>query len=41
MPYNYLLDERLMGEDLSSLVKDSIIIFDEGHNLPSVCEQSQ
>ncbi len=34
MPYNYLLDHRTL-ESAEKLVKDSIIIFDEGHNVAS------
>lgn len=34
MPYNYLLDHRTL-DNAERLVKDSIIIFDEGHNVAS------
>jgi Rad3-related DNA helicase len=34
MPYNYLLDSVIL-EYSTNFLKDSIIIFDEGHNVPS------
>ncbi len=34
MPYNYLLDSVIL-EYSTSFLKNSIIIFDEGHNVPS------
>ena len=38
MPFNYLLDWSLL--ERSSLdLKDSVIIFDEAHNIDSLCEQ--
>jgi Rad3-related DNA helicase len=32
MPYNYLLNERMVGIS-KGLISNSIIIFDEGHNV--------
>lgn len=37
IPYNYLIDKDLR-EHLKLQVKNSIIIFDEGHNIESQCE---
>lgn len=38
MPYNYLLDAYLLSS-YSDLISDSIIIFDEAHNVPeTACE---
>lgn len=38
MPYNYLLDCGLNSK-YASIVRDSILIFDEAHNVPeSSCE---
>ncbi len=38
MPFNYLLDWSLF--ERSSLdLKDAVIIFDEAHNIDSLCEQ--
>ena len=33
MPYNYLLDSYLM-QNYKEIIQDSIIIFDEAHNVP-------
>lgn len=38
IPYNYLIDKTLRDQVELSL-KDSIIIFDEGHNIESYCEE--
>ena len=35
MPYNYLLFEDMV-DNYKDLIKNSIIIFDEAHNVPSV-----
>ena len=38
MPYNYLFDDYGSNyEDIINLVKNSILIFDEGHNIPNIC----
>ena len=38
MPYNYLLDDGL-NERFQSIIKNSILIFDEAHNVPeSACD---
>lgn len=38
MPYNYLLDGQL-NDKYKDIVKGSILIFDEAHNVPeSSCE---
>ena len=37
MPYNYLLDGKIRAK-MDLLKQDSIIIFDEAHNIESVCE---
>lgn len=38
MPYNYLLDESLVSR-YSDIIKGSILIFDEAHNVPeAACE---
>jgi Rad3-related DNA helicase len=38
MPYNYLLDDDL-NEKYKEIVKDSILIFDEAHNVAEAsCE---
>ena len=39
MPYNYLLDEKIR-ENFKISFENTILIFDEGHNIPSVCEDS-
>lgn len=39
MPYNYLLDPKIrtsIGRDLN----DAVVILDEAHNVPQVCEDS-
>ena len=38
MPYNYILDKS-MRSMLSLPFRDSIVIFDEAHNIESVCEE--
>jgi len=38
MPYNYLLDGALL-ERYKDIIKESILIFDEAHNVPeSSCD---
>jgi regulator of telomere elongation helicase 1 len=37
MPYNYLIDEKIR-ENFELNIENSVVIFDEGHNIPSVCE---
>ena len=37
MPYNYLLDGKI-SRQLKLLRENSILIFDEAHNIESVCE---
>lgn len=39
MPYNYLLDEKIR-ENFKMDFDNSILIFDEGHNIPQVCEDA-
>jgi DNA excision repair protein ERCC-2 len=39
MPYNYLFDQRLWDEDTNKVTENSVIIFDEAHNIQSTCEQ--
>ena len=40
LPYNYLLDAKLRSNlKLEELIKDSIIILDEAHNINSICEE--
>ena len=39
MPYNYLVDDKIR-DNFDIQFENSIIIFDEGHNIPSNCEQS-
>ena len=36
-PYNYLLDPGTR-KSLNASLENSVIIFDEGHNIESVCE---
>lgn len=36
MPYNYLLDVRLL-ERYADLINNSILIFDEAHNVADAC----
>lgn len=38
-PYNYVTDP-LIRKFMGLSLKDSIIVFDEAHNLETVCEQS-
>ena len=37
MPYNYLINEEVRS-NLDITFENSIIIFDEAHNIPQVCE---
>lgn len=37
MPYNYLFDRKVMDNDK---LENAVIIVDEAHNLPQVCEES-
>ena len=37
MPYNYIFDDKLWDEEAGSIAENSIIIFDEAHNLQQVC----
>lgn len=38
-PYNYVLDERIRrNETLYDIVKNGIIVIDEAHNIPQLCE---
>ena len=39
MPYNYLIDEKIR-ESFKVDWENSIIIFDEAHNVSHVCEDS-
>lgn len=39
MPYNYLLDPKIRGIQQKNL-PNAIVIFDEAHNVPKVCEDS-
>ena len=39
MPYNYLIDEEIRKSTQIDF-SNSVIIFDEGHNVPQTCEQS-
>jgi regulator of telomere elongation helicase 1 len=39
MPYNYLIEEDIRAS-LKIDFQNSIIIFDEGHNVPSSCEEA-
>jgi Rad3-related DNA helicase len=37
MPYNYILDELIVEKSMK-IISNSIVIFDEGHNVPdSAC----
>jgi regulator of telomere elongation helicase 1 len=38
MPYNYILDKS-MRSMLNLTFKDAIVVFDEAHNIESVCEE--
>jgi Rad3-related DNA helicase len=38
MPYSYMLNAQ-MREKLQLQIKDSIIVFDEAHNIDSNCEE--
>ena len=37
MPYNYILDSYIL-ENMNNNLNNSIIIFDEAHNVPSMAE---
>ena len=37
MPYNYIIDEKIR-ENFEINFKNSVIIFDEAHNIPQSCE---
>ncbi|PFH38631.1 hypothetical protein BESB_009730 [Besnoitia besnoiti] len=40
-PYNYVLDPAVsVSSKLSDLLKDSVIILDEGHNVESICRDA-
>jgi len=39
MPYNYLFDEEVKNSS-KIVIKDRIVIIDEGHNIPSVAKDS-
>lgn len=42
MPYTYLLDKKSsLSENMKDLVENSIIIFDEAHNIAGACESSK
>ena len=41
MPYNYVFDNRLWDEESAFITENSILIFDEGHNIQQVCEQTK
>ena len=38
MPYNYLIDEKIR-ENFAIEYKNSVIIFDEAHNIAPCCEE--
>ena len=41
MSYNYIFNDFYRCKmELNSLIKNSVIIIDEAHNLPKVCEES-
>ena len=40
MPYNYMIDEKIR-ENFEIEFKNSIIIFDEAHNITGCCEETQ
>lgn len=37
MPYNYILDSNIK-ENVNNDLNNSVIIFDEGHNIPGMAE---
>jgi len=37
LPFNYILDWKIF-QSFSHLIKDSVIIFDEAHNVDSIAE---
>ncbi len=39
MPYNYLIDDKIMSKFEISCI-NSIIIFDEAHNITKSCEET-
>ena len=39
MPYNYLFDEEVKSSS-KIIIKDAIVIIDEGHNIPRVAQDS-
>ena len=39
MPYNYLIDDKIR-ENFDINFENSIIIFDEAHNIPQTCEDT-
>jgi len=40
MPYNYMLDESMRPNSNTLSFKNSVIIFDEAHNVPKCAEDA-
>ena len=38
IPYNYIID-RDLREQINIKIENSIIVFDEGHNIDAYCEE--
>jgi Rad3-related DNA helicase len=38
LPYNYVLDEELR-QQINLSLEESVIVFDEGHNIEAHCEE--